>query len=185
MLIQILIFLINTLAGLVSGLLIARFLMQWLRAPFRNPLGQFVLAATDWIVLPARRLIPGLMGLDLASLLSACLVEALALMLKAALVGVPPGLFLLFAAVVEVLRTGIHLLIGAIIVSAVLSWVNPHSPLAPLLNTLTRPLLRPFQRLLPPVGNVDLSPLALIIVLNVLLFLLDALSRNLMGLGLH
>ena len=74
--------------------------------------------------------------------------------------------------------------IGAVIVSAVFSWVNPYAPLAAVFDTLTRPLLRPFRRFIPPVGGVDLSPLALLLVLQIALFVLDGLRRSILPLML-
>ena len=61
-------FLIDVFFGLFTYALLLRFVMQLLRAPFRNPVGQFVTALTDWVVRPARRVIPGLFGVDLASM---------------------------------------------------------------------------------------------------------------------
>jgi len=83
-------------------------------------------------------------------------------------------------ALLEVAKIGLYLVIGAVIVSAVFSWVNPYAPLAEVFNTLTRPLLRPFRRVIPPVGGVDLSPLALLLVLQIALFVIASLRNNVM-----
>jgi uncharacterized protein (TIGR00251 family) len=66
----------------------------------------------------------------------------------------------------EVLKIGLYLLMGAVLISAIFSWVNPYAPMAGIFNALTNPLLRPFRRIIPPVGGVDLSPLALLLVLQ-------------------
>ena len=92
MLAQIAIFLVDTLVAFFVFLLLARFHFQWLRVPFRNPLGEFVLATTNWCVMPARRLIPGLAGLDLPTLLLAWVLQGLGLWIQAAIVGAEPGL---------------------------------------------------------------------------------------------
>jgi YggT family protein len=183
MLTQLLLLILDTVVGFMSGILLMRFLMQWLRMPFRNPVGHFVLAASDWLVRPARRFIPGLFGLDLASLLPAWLLQCLMLGLTLLLTGHSPdgaaGLGLVaLAGAVDTLRLAVYLVIAAVLGVVVLSWVNPHSPLAPLLNGLARPFLHPFQRIIPPVGNVDLSPLVLLLVLQIALFLLDAVKRG-------
>jgi YggT family protein len=73
MLLKILLFILDTVCGFFTLALLVRFVMQWVRAPFRNPLGQFIVAVTDWMVRPVRRLIPGLFGLDMASLFLAWL----------------------------------------------------------------------------------------------------------------
>jgi YggT family protein len=81
-------------------------------------------------------------------------------------------------AALEVAKISLYLVMGAVIVSAVFSWVNPFAPLAEVFNTLTRPLLRPFRRLIPPIGGVDLSPLALLLVLQIALFIVASLRHS-------
>jgi YggT family protein len=179
--------LINAVAGFFVYLLLARFLFQWLRVPFRNPVGAFVVGATNWMVAPARRLIPSLAGLDLASFVLAWMVQGLALFLIY-LVGskVPaadPGalaMVLALVALVDLARFTVFIMVFALIVQAVLSWTNPYSPVGPLFDALTRPFLRPLRRVVPPLGGVDLSPLVLIVLLQVLLIPLDYL-RGLPG----
>lgn len=188
MLIQILLFVLDTVCGLLTLALLVRFAMQWTRAPFRNPLGQFIVAVTDWMVRPVRRLIPGLFGLDTASLLLAWLwqvvYQGVALGFSGVLSAVSPAPTLVVAALalLEVAKMGVYLVIGAVVVSAVFSWVNPYAPLAETFNTLTRPLLRPFRRVIPPVGGVDLSPLALLLVLQIALFVIASLRQSVMPL---
>jgi len=179
MLNQILSFLLETFFGLFVIVLLARFYMQAFRASFHNPIGGFVLALSNWIVLPARRLVPSIAGFDLASLFAAWLAETVLLYLLFSLknfdFGNAPGiaLVLLFLlALFELARISIYLLIGAVILQALLSWVNPHTPLAPMLDALTRPFYRVYQRLLPPIGGIDLSPLFLLVLLQIALFLL-------------
>jgi YggT family protein len=188
MLVQILLFILDTVCGLLTLALLVRFAMQWARTPFRNPLGQFIVAVTDWMVRPVRRLIPGLFGLDMASLLLAWLwqvvYQGIALGFSGVLSAVSPTPTLVVAllALLEVAKVGTYLMIGAVVVSAVFSWVNPHAPLADVFNTLTRPLLRPFRRLIPPIGGVDLSPLALLLVLQIVLFVIASLRQSVMPL---
>jgi len=176
---QILAFLLETFFGLFVFVLLARFYLQAFRASFRNPAGAFVLALTNWIVLPARRLVPSIAGLDLASFAAAWLAETVLLYLLYSLrsfdFGSAPGIaltLLLVLALFELARISVYLMIGAVILQAVLSWVNPYTPLAPMLNALTRPFYRVFQRLIPPVGGIDLSPLLLLVLLQVALILL-------------
>lgn len=164
--------LIDTLAGFFVFALLARFHFQWTRVPFRNPLGEFVVTVTNWLVLPARRVIPPVRQIDMASLACAWLVQFAALWMIHALHGREPGpdaAVLGALALVDLLRYSLYLLIAAVIVQAVLSWVNPQVPLAPVFNAFARPFLRPIRRVLPPIANVDLSPLALLVILQVLL----------------
>lgn len=171
-----LIFLVETAAGLFAVALLLRFYLQWLRAAHRNPVSDFVNALTDFIVKPARRVIPGLWGLDLATLLLAWLVQVVEIVIVLLLKGYnpfagdPSGLVALaLLAVVLLIKTMVYILIFALIVQAVMSWVNPYTPLAPLLGRMVRPAVAPFQRFIRPVGNVDLTPLVAIIVLQLVL----------------
>ena len=186
MLAQIILFILDTVCGFLTLALLVRFALQWARASFRNPLGQFIMAVTDWMVRPARRLVPGLFGLDLASLLLAWLwqvvYQGIALGFSGMLFAVSPAPTFVVAllAMLEVAKISLYLVIGAVIVSAVFSWVNPYAPLADVFNTLTRPLLRPFRRIIPPVGGVDLSPLALLLLLQIALFVIASLRNSVM-----
>jgi len=186
MLAQIFLFVLDSVCGFLTLALLVRFAMQWARAPFRNPLGQFIVAITDWMVRPVRRLVPGLFGLDTASLLLAWLCQvvyqgtALGFSGVLSAVSLAPTLVVALLALLEVAKISLYLVIGAVIVSAVFSWVNPYAPLAEVFNTLTRPLLRPFRRIIPPVGGVDLSPLALLLVLQIALFVIASLRNSVM-----
>lgn len=172
-------FLADAILGFFTVLFLLRFYMQVLRVSFAGPLGHFVVTLTNWAVRPVRRVVPGLFGLDLASLL-------IAFLLQLALFGVAFSLFpryagmeagaavpiFLWAALIGLVRTSIHILIGALIIQAVLSWVSPHSPLAPALHQFTRPFLNPIRRILPPISGIDLSPLVAIVLAQVVLMLL-------------
>ena len=179
MLTNLLLLILEAVSGFFVILLLMRFYMQWLRVTFRNQLGRFVVATTDWIVQPARRFIPGVFGLDLPSLFAALALHgsylAIAFWLKHFSFGAHAGIavmVVLAIAAVELVRFSAYLLIGAVLIAAVLSWVNPHAPLAPLFNNLSRPFLKPIQRVLPPIANVDLSPLVLLLALQIFLMLL-------------
>ena len=178
MLTNALIFLVNTVFGLFVVALLLRFYLQWVRAPYRNPLSEFLQALTDFMVRPARRLIPGLWGLDLATLALAWLLQLLELLIVLELQGrgLGPTAGLVFAAMallalVILVKIGLYIVMVAVIVQVVLSWINPYSPVMPFLNSMTRPFLTVFQRRVPPIGNVDLSPLFAIVVIQLLLML--------------
>jgi YggT family protein len=171
-------FLIDVFFGLFTYTLLLRFVMQVLRAPFRNPAGQAVIALTDWIVKPLRRVFPGYKGVDWASLVATYLFQLL--WLGAYYVAFGKGfslsgagvLFLLAAAAIALLKAALWLLIVVVFVQAILSWVAPDGPLAGLLNALTFPFLRPVRRLIPPLGGaLDLSPLIIIVLAQLVLML--------------
>jgi len=170
---QIGVYLVDTVFAFFVLLLLARFHFQWLRVPFRNPVGEFVLATTSWIVMPVRRVIPGLAGLDLATLLLAFALQCLAIWIKAAIVGVEPALAaVLGIAALDLLRYSLYILVFAILVQVLLSWINPYAPMAPVFNAMTAPFLRPLRRFIPPLGGVDLTPLVLLIVIQIILIVL-------------
>ena len=176
MLSQVLLFLLETFLGLFALALLLRFHMQWLRAPIRNPISQFLNALTDWAVIPARRLIPGFGGLDWATLLLAWLIELVLIVATFWLRGfsfvgsIGVDVILVgFLALIQIFKLSLYILMFAVVLQAILSWVSPYSPAAPLLNSLARPFLRVFQKRIPPVGNVDLSPLFVVVICQILL----------------
>jgi len=170
-------FLLATVEFVLVYPALLRFYLQAFRAPARNPLSQFVIAVTDFAVRPLRKLIPGLQGLDLASLAWAWLAELLALLAFYALAGAVvignhvtlPAL--VFLALIKLVKFSLHLLIFTVLVQAILSWVSPYHAIMPVLDSLNRPFLRPASRLLPRVGNVDLSPLVIFVICQLLLIL--------------
>ncbi len=180
-----LIFLIGTASSLFTLALLLRFYLQWARAPYRHPLSDFLQALTDFAVRPARRVIPGLWGLDFATLTLAWLTQLVELWLTLQLrgyefegaVGAAAGALVLLAAV-KTVKLLIYIVMVAVLVQAVLTWVAPYSPVMPLLNSMARPWLRIFQRLIPPVGNVDLSPLFVVILCQIILMLPVALAEG-------
>lgn len=176
---QIFVFLLNTVLGFFSVALLLRFYFQLFRLPYRHPISQFLVGVTGFMVRPVRRIIPGWGGIDLSSLLLAWLLECAilfgTLMLKGYDVSgnvgaLLPGVLLL--GMVEVVKMSLYVVLISVILQAVLSWINPHSPLAPLLDGLTRPFLNIFRNRIPPVANVDLSPLFVIVLVQVLLMVI-------------
>src|SRR5258705_11821673 len=173
---QALIFLLETFLGLFSLALLTRFYLQAVRAPARNPLSEFLAALTDFIVRPARRVIPGLWGYDLSTLVLAWLSELVlvggVLALKGYQIGPdvgPPAIGLMLLAALNLLKLFIYILMVAVFAQAILSFIAPRGPAMPILSSLTRPFLRIFQRRIPPIGAVDLSPLFVLVLCQILL----------------
>ncbi|MDR2031938.1 MAG: YggT family protein [Azoarcus sp.] len=186
MLTEILILVVNMLSSFITLALLARFFMQWTRLSFRNPVGHFVIAVTNWVVMPLRRFIPGLFGLDMASLLPAWVVQMLYFSIEAALGGAPFGvlsgapLFGLFGLALM----AAYLLFGTVLFAALSSWFGPHAPMALVFGELARPFLAPFRRLIPPFGGVDLSPLALLLALQIAMVILERAKGHTLALFL-
>lgn len=169
------VFLIQTLFGLYILVVAIRFLLQWLRADFYNPLSQFVVKLTSPVLSPLRRLIPGYGGLDLAALVLAWLLKSIELALLALVVGVNASLFgALVWSIPALVELFINIFLFAILIRVILSWVNPdpYNPAITLLSRLTDPIMRPAQRLIQPIGGIDLSPIVVIMGLVLLEMLL-------------
>jgi YggT family protein len=178
-------FILNTLFGLYILLLMVRFLLQWVRADFYNPISQFIVKVTNPPLRPLRRIIPGWGGIDFAAVVLMLVLQLLSLTLVLLMrgQGVPPVTLLVWS-LAELAALIINIYIGAILIQAVISWINPgtYNPVVTLLHSLTEPLLRPARRLLPPMSGFDFSPILVLIALNVLKMLVIPPLRVLAGL---
>jgi YggT family protein len=180
---QITTLLLDVAAGLLTGVCLLRLYMQYQRIPMStrsgNPLGRFIFALTDWLVLPLRRIVPSVGAWDLASLVAAFLVQlaqfGLLWLLSGAAAGVVSVVLVAFFGVV---RAGISGLTGLVIVYAILSWVQTQSNLSDLLERLVNPVLAPVRRWVPLVGGVDLSPLVLLLLLQIAAMVLGAMQST-------
>lgn len=189
MITQALLFLTQTLGNLFIIAVLLRFLMQMFRVPFKNSFAQFIVAVTNFAVRPLRRVIPGVFGQDWASLLVALIVEFLVVLIGYWLMDFPIALagsqvwsIFLGLSVVRLISLMLYLLIGLTVVRAVLSWINPYSALMPVVSQLTEPFMRPLRRVIPMIANVDLTPLALILIFQLLLIVpIQATERALLG----
>lgn len=181
MLYQIISLLLEVVAGVLCGACLLRLYMQYQRIPLSarsgNPLGRFVFALTDWLVLPLRRVVPAWGRWDLASLVGAYLLALAQFFLLWLLAGARGGLYAVpILAIFGLLRLLISGLTGLVIVYAVLSWVPTQSFMTDLIGRLCAPPLRPIRRLLPLIGGVDLSPLVLLVLLQIASILLGHLQ---------
>jgi len=174
---QIISFLLDVAAGLLGGACLLRLYMQYQRIGFSNPVGRFVFALTDWLVLPLRKVLPAIGKVDTASLVGVYLIELAQFLLLWLLAGRGAGLEMLpLLAVFGVLRLAISGLMGLVIVYAILSWVQTDSPIVDVIDRLCAPLLRPWRKLVPLVGGIDVSPLVFLVVLQIVLIVLAYLQ---------
>jgi len=181
MIYQIVAFLLEVATGLLGGACLLRLYMQYQRVSFSNPVGRVVFALTDWLVLPLRRVIPPAGRWDLSSLVGALLLKLMQFGILLLLAGSVAGLVLLpVLAVFGTMQLAISVMTALLIVYAVLSWVQPGSPLFDVMDRLCAPLLRPLRRIIPLVGGVDLSPLALLVLLQVAAIVLGHLQASFM-----
>ncbi|MFD2113948.1 YggT family protein [Thiorhodococcus fuscus] len=169
------VFLVQTLFGLYTAVVAMRFLLQWVRADFYNPISQFVVKITSPVLRPLRRIIPGYGGLDLSALVLVWLLTAIELGLLALLLGLDRSPFgALGWAIPNVVELFINIFLFAVLIRVILSWVNPdpYNPAVALLERITDPVMRPAQRLIQPIGGIDLSPMLVmvgLVLLNMLL----------------
>lgn len=174
-------FVLDTVLSLLTLAFLLRCYLQLTGAPFHNPLSQSVIAFTNFAVRPLRRFIPAIGWLDTASLLLALLTQLILQFCILWLRDFPivlagPQLYfsLLGLTCLGIVKLTLYMLLYAVIIQAVLSWINPHTPLAPVLDSLTRPFLRPLRRLMPSTAGIDLSPLVVFIAVQLLLMLVVA-----------
>ena len=183
---EILGYLVQTLISLYLLAMLLRFLLQLVRADFYNPISQFLVKITNPVVIPVRRVIPGLGGLDLASLLLSVLLQMagiVALLLINGL-GLPNILLLLVWSALGVVGLLVNIYFFALLAMIILSWVAPGSnhPAIYLIHQITEPVMAPFRKALPPMGGMDFSPILLFILINVVQISLRHVAA---GVGLH
>lgn len=176
------VFLIQTLFGLYIGAVMFRFLLAVTRADFYNPVSQFIVKVTNPPLVPLRRIIPGVMGIDLAAVVLMLVLQAVELMLTGAILGIglhPLGLLVL--SIAELLSLLFTLYFFTILIQVILSWVSPggYNPVAAILYGINEPLLGRARRLLPAIQGFDLSPILVMIFLQLLNILLVAPIRDL------
>jgi YggT family protein len=170
-----LLYLIDTLLSLAQLCFLLRLLLQWARADFRNPLVRAIVQLTSPVLVPLRRLLPAIGRLDTASVVVVIVVALLRVSMGTLLsgLGLPPWLLLIEVASVQLVRLLLWTYFFAIFLYAMLSFIAPgtYSPAQGVLTSLCEPVLRPFRRLIPPLANLDLSPLWAGIVIQALLIL--------------
>ncbi len=181
MLYQIFSLLLEVAVSVLAGACLLRLYMQHQRIPMSarsgNPLGRFVFALTDWLVLPLRRVVPSVGSWDMASLVAAFLLELGQFALLWLMAGAGGGLFAVpILAAFGVLRLFISGMTGLVIVYAVLSWVQTRSVMSDVIERLVAPALMPIRRVLPLIGGIDLSPLVLLLLLQIASIVLGSLQ---------
>lgn len=183
---EILGYLVQTFISLYMLAMLLRFLLQLVRADFYNPISQFLVKVTNPLVIPLRRVIPGLGGVDLATLLLAILLQVAGIVVLLLLnnLGLPNVLLLLAWAALGVLGLVVNIYFFALLATIILSWVAPGStnPAIYLLHQITEPVMAPFRKALPSMGGLDFSPILVFILINVIQI---ALRHMAAGIGLH
>lgn len=179
---QILSLVLDTVTYLYLFVILLRFILQVSRADFYNPISQFVVKATNPVLIPLRRIIPGFGGIDVAALVMALVFQFIMLSLKFLLLagGLPDLLSLFALSVILILGMLLKLYFFALLIMIIASWIAPGSPnpALGLINQICEPVMAPFRKILPPLGGLDLSPIILFLVLQVLAIILNGLSQQ-------
>lgn len=183
-------FLLDAVFGLLTIAFLLRFYLQLTRASFQNQFAQLIVTVTNFAVKPLRRIMPGFGKVDISTLLLAYVTQLLLNFFSFLLNGFPifvagntVWFVLLGLGLLGVVSISLSIFLYAVLIQAVLSWINPHTPAAPTLHSLTYPILRLFRKYIPPAGNFDLSPLVFIIAAQlVLTTVLVPLRNNLLAL---
>lgn len=175
-------FLVTTLFDIYISIVLARFILQMVRADFYNPISQFIVKATNPFLIPLRRIVPGYRGLDMASLVLFLIVVLIKLGLyvyvfhDASNVPIPQLLILVLRSIAS---TVINFFLFVIFVSAILSWVSAasggYNPFADILRQIAEPVLAPARKIIPPMGGLDISPM---LVMLALIFIKNLFQLN-------
>jgi YggT family protein len=176
---SILTLIVDTVASVLGGVLLLRFWMQAIRVRPPISISQFTYQLTDWLVLPLRRLLPGVGGYDWASLVGALLIALLSATIDIALTFNLTWQAIVLVTLMQVTQWIFYGFIGLIFLEVIFSWVNPHAPLAPFVHALNDPLMRPLRRIIPLIGNIDLTPLVALILLRIALQLVTEILTRL------
>ncbi|MHB1586211.1 MAG: YggT family protein [Acidiferrobacteraceae bacterium] len=172
---QALIFLVGTAFSAYILLVLLRFLFQITRTDFYNPLAQFLVKATNPLILPLRRILPGIAGIDWGSVVALIVLAVAKVYLTLWIAGLtPPMAAAVVLAAGELFQLTVYVFLVAVFIRAALSWINPYGyhPMNDLLASLTEPLMAPARRLIPAFAGLDLSPVVVVILLELVLILL-------------
>ena len=170
-------FLIETLIGLVLLVFMLRLLFQWVRADFQNPVSQFVVKVTNPVLVPLRRVIPGIAGIDMASVCILFVIQYAELFLLTLILGAEFfALGMIVIAVAKLIGLLIIVFTVSILIQVVISWINPgaYNPVTTLLYQLNEPVLGRARKIIPPIHGFDLSPIVAMIVLQLISMLVVA-----------
>lgn len=181
MLYQIISFLLEVAATLIGGACVLRMYMGWRRMSMTNPVGRFIMAMTNWLVLPLRRLLPLRGQLDAASLLGAWLLKLIQYIVLLLLLGGHAWGVLPILALLGVAKLAVSVATAVVLVAVILSWAPNRSLISDVFERLSEPLLAPLRRVIPPIGGFDLSPLVLLVVLQVVSIVLGGAQASLLG----
>jgi len=178
---------LDTLSSLYLMIILLRFIFQVSRADFYNPISQFVVKATNALLIPIRRIVPSIGGIDTSSIVLAIIFQTLVISLKLLVLsgGLANPLFLVALSIVMILSVVLKIYFWSLIIMIVASWIAPGSghPALVLINQIVEPIMQPFRKILPPMGGLDLSPILAFIVIQVLEVVVKGLHAQVLALA--
>ena len=178
------IYLIQSLGFIYLLILICRFLLQASRADFNNPVSIFLIKATHVPTAPIRKVLPAYRNFDLATLFLAIVLQCIVIQLSVLILGhnLVNILYLISWAVIGIISLVLNIYLYGLLAVIIISWVAPYNrhPIIVILHQLLDPVMKPFQRLIPPLGGLDLSPIFIFLVLNMLRIFLSAGADGMM-----
>ncbi|MFS0755157.1 YggT family protein [Noviherbaspirillum sp. 1P10PC] len=166
---------VDTVTGILGALFLLRFWMQAVRVRPPMSFAHFMFQATDWLVKPLRRLLPGVGGYDWASLIGAFLMIMVSVALDLLIAASVTPQALIVLSLLRLVQWILYGLMGLLLIEVIFSWVNPHAPLAPLVRAMNEPMMRPLRRIIPLMGGIDLSPIVAFLLLRIALSVSSAL----------
>lgn len=171
-------FLLEIVFDIFIFMVILRFLLQWVKADFYNPVCQFLIRMTNPLLVPLRRVIPGFFGLDCAAIVLAYLVQLVLLILLMLINQAVLSPFLLVVAVIQLVLSFLNVLFFTVLLRAIASWFasGGYNPMLVILVQLTEPLLEPFRKRLPTFSGMDFSPLIVLILIQVVIVFISHLT---------
>lgn len=180
---KIAIYVISTLGTLYISLVLLRFLAQLVRADYYNPMSKALVKYTNPLLVPLRKIIPGLFGIDLAALVLALVLQAILIQIIMLLAnfGLINPLFLFLWAAISLLGLVLTFYYWGVIIMIIASWVAPqsHNPALSLLQQILDPVMAPFRKIVPPLGMLDLSPMIFLMVIHIIRnYVLPALANS-------
>ena len=177
-------FLVETLFSIYILIVMLRLLLQWVRADFYNPLSQFIVKATQPVLAPMHRTLPSVAGVDLGCVVLLLVLQFAELWVITGILGHrAPAAALLVLSVAEILQLAVHVFLFSILIQVIMSWINPgsYNPLLGVLHSLNEPLLGPARRIVPPIGGLDLSPIVVMVALQLVAILVVGPLRQIAG----
>jgi len=173
---------IQTLGSMYLFIVVLRFMLQLARADFYNPISQFAIKATNPVLIPIRRVVPGMFGIDLASIALALIVHYAVIQLSALVLGagIINPISVLIWALIGLLALTANLFFWGLLIMVICSWVAPQSqhPALMLLRQLVEPIMAPIRKIIPDMGGMDISPIFAFLALNVVQILIKALAQQ-------